>query len=79
MEEIIYQLESADNWATAKLAATTLVADRFTYPATATFNRKDVWVMNARFNELLDSNSVPAKSFAIQNAVFKPIPKPRDN
>ena len=74
----IYQLESSDNWATARLGATTLAADRFTYPATATFNRKDVWVMNARFNELLDSNSVPAKNFAIQNVVFKPVPKPKN-
>jgi sugar lactone lactonase YvrE len=71
----IYQLESTDNWQSAKLAATTLIADRFTYPATATLNRNNVWVMNARFNELLDSNAVPAKQFAIQHAVFKPIPK----
>ena len=74
----IFQLESADNWQSAKLAATTLIADRFTYPATATLNRSDVWVMNARFNELVDSNAVPAKNFAIQHAVFKPIPKPKN-
>jgi sugar lactone lactonase YvrE len=73
----IFQLESTDNWKSAKLAATTLIADRFTYPATATLNRSEVWVMNARFNELLDSNAVPAKNFAIQHAVFKPIPKPK--
>jgi hypothetical protein len=73
----IFQLESSDGWKTAVLAGTTLAADRFTYPATATLNRNDVWVMNARFNELLDSNAVPAKNFAIQQAVFKPIPKPK--
>ncbi|MBE9586661.1 SMP-30/gluconolactonase/LRE family protein [Mucilaginibacter sp. JRF] len=73
----IFQLESTDNWQTAKLAATTLIADRFTYPATATFNRYNVWVMNSRFNELVDSNAVPSKQFAIQHAVFKPIPKPK--
>ena len=71
----IFQLESTDNWASAKLSGTTLAADRFTYPATATLNANKVWVMNARFNELLDSNAVPAKNFAIQQAIFKPIPK----
>jgi sugar lactone lactonase YvrE len=73
----IFKLATTDEWKTAKLAATTLIADRFTYPATATSNGAQVWVMNARFNELLDSNSVPAKKFAIQKAVFKPLPKPK--
>jgi sugar lactone lactonase YvrE len=75
----IFKLVSADEWKSAKLAATTLIADRFTYPATATINAGEVWVMNARFNELLDSNAVPAKQFAIQKAVFKPVPKPKEN
>lgn len=74
----IFKLFSTDDWKSAKLAATTLIADRFTYPATATSNAGQVWVMNARFNELLDSNAVPAKQFAIQKAVFKPVPKSKD-
>lgn len=74
----IYKLVSTDEWKSAKLAATTLIADRFTYPATATLNGGQVWVMNARFNELLDSNAVPAKQFAIQKVVFKPVPKPKE-
>ncbi|RZK19503.1 MAG: gluconolaconase [Pedobacter sp.] len=74
----IFKLSSDDEWRTAKLSATTLIADRFTYPSTATLNAGQVWVMNARFNELVDSNSVPAKQFAIQKAVFKPVPKPKD-
>lgn len=71
----IYQLTSNDNWNMAELKATTLIADRFAYPSTATLRGDDVWVMNAKFNELVDSNSVPSKTFAIQKAVFKPIPK----
>lgn len=71
----IFQLKSDDNWNSAYLSGTTLAADRFTYPATATFNKDEIWVMNSRFNELLDSNSVPAIRFAIQKAVIKPIPK----
>ncbi|RYZ25245.1 MAG: gluconolaconase, partial [Sphingobacteriales bacterium] len=44
----IFRLASDDNWKSAYLTGTTLAADRFTYPSTATMNGKDVWVMNAR-------------------------------
>ena len=71
----IFQLTSEDNWQTAKLAATTIAADRFTYPATATFADNSIWVMNAKTNELMDSNAIPAKWFAIQKVVLKPVPK----
>lgn len=71
----VFQLSSNDNWITAEIKATTLLVDRFSYPSTATFWKDDVWVMNAKFNELVDSNAVPSKNFAIQKAVFKPIPK----
>ncbi|HUC82517.1 MAG TPA: hypothetical protein VMR70_16540 [Flavisolibacter sp.] len=71
----IFKLTTEDNWASAKLAGTTLIADRFPYPATATFNGEDVWVMNAKFHELNDSTSIPSKIFSIQKAVIKPIPK----
>jgi len=69
----IFQLSSADNWKSAKVVASTLVADRFTYPATATQNGKNIWVMNAQFNQLLDSNSVPVKTFAIQQVNYTPV------
>jgi sugar lactone lactonase YvrE len=70
----IFQLRSSDNWKSAVLSGTTLAIDRFTYPSTATIRGEDVWVMNARFNELVDSNAVPSVRFAIQRAVFKPVP-----
>jgi len=70
----IFQLSSGDNWQSAKIAATTLAADRFTYPATATLAKGEVWVMNAKTNELVDSNAIPARWYAIQKAVFKPVP-----
>jgi sugar lactone lactonase YvrE len=69
----IFQLSTTDNWASAKVTASTLVTDRFTYPSTATANGKDIWVMNAQFNQLLDSNAVPVKKFAIQKVIYKPM------
>jgi sugar lactone lactonase YvrE len=71
----IFRLKTKDNWATAYLAGTTLIVDRFTYPATATLRGKDIWIMNAKTNELMDSTSIPAKRFAIQKAVIKPVPE----
>jgi hypothetical protein len=71
----IYKLKSEDDWQSARLAATTLIADRFTYPSTATRAGNDIWIMNTKFHDLNDSNAIPSKIFAIQKAVFKPIPK----
>ena len=71
----IYELTSNDNWASAKLSASTLAADRFTYPATATKAQDKVWIMNAKFSELTDSTSVPSKKFAIQHARLMPLPR----
>jgi len=71
----IYELTSEDNWSSAKLSASTLAADRFTYPSTAAMARDKIWVMNAKFSELTDSTSVPSKKFAIQHARLLPLPK----
>lgn len=71
----IYELTSSDNWHSAKLSASTLVADRFTYPSTATKADGKIWVMNAKFSELTDSTSVPSKKFSIQHARLIPLPK----
>lgn len=69
----IYKLTSNDNWQTAMVSASTAATDRFTYPSTATLNGADTWIMNAQFNQLLDSNAVPVKKFAIQKAILKPV------
>lgn len=71
----IYELQSDDNWISAKLSASTLATDRFTYPSTATRANNKIWVMNAKFSELTDSTSVPSKEFAIQHARLIPLAK----
>ncbi|MET1057929.1 MAG: gluconolaconase [Pedobacter sp.] len=69
----IYKLSSNDNWTSAKVIASTQTEDRFTYPSTATQNGNDIWVMNAQLSQLLDSNAVPVKTFAIQKVIYKPL------
>jgi hypothetical protein len=70
----IYELKSEDNWSSAKLIASTLATDRFTYPSTATIAQDKIWIMNAKFSELVDSTSVPSQKFAIQHARMLPLP-----
>ncbi|MBW8523740.1 gluconolaconase [Chryseobacterium chendengshani] len=71
----IYELTSEDNWSSAKLSASTLVADRFTYPSTAAMAKDKIWIMNAKFSELTDSTSVPSNKFSIQHARLMPLPR----
>ncbi len=70
----IYRFETADNWASAKVKAATHPDDHYTFPSTATRANKEIWVMNAKFNELADSTNVPSKKFNIQKAIFKAVP-----
>jgi sugar lactone lactonase YvrE len=71
----VMKLSTEDCWASAKLSGTTLIIDRFAYPATATFKGDEIWVMNANFHQLNDSTAFHTRIFAIQKAVIKPVPK----
>ena len=70
----IYQLLTNDNWKSAKVKSATKFEDRFAFPSTATANKSEVWIMNAKFNELNDSTAVPSKKFSIQKAEFVAMP-----
>jgi hypothetical protein len=71
----IFKLQSNDNWASATVQSATKFEDRFAFPSTATANKDEIWVMNAKFNELNDSTAVPSKKFTIQKAEFVMMPK----
>lgn len=73
--EKIVQLNTEDDWQSAKMKATTILQDRFTYPSTVTRKGDELWAMNAKFHELNDSNAVPSQRFAIQKIVLKPLPR----
>lgn len=72
----IWQLTTTDNWGTARVSASTKTEDRFANPATATRSGNDLWIMNSKFNELVDSTTVPSAKFDLQLAVFQPAAKP---
>lgn len=70
----IYRFQSTDNWMSAKVKAATGPDDHFMFPSTATRANNEIWVVNAKFNELVDSTNVPSKKFTLQKAIFKPVP-----
>ncbi|MFT3704808.1 MAG: hypothetical protein QM802_20755 [Agriterribacter sp.] len=67
----VFQLTSKDDWKSAEVTGATASKDLFVYPSTATFREGNVWVMNAKLNELSDSNTVVSNRFSIQKAVIK--------
>ncbi|MES2629789.1 MAG: gluconolaconase [Bacteroidota bacterium] len=71
----IYQIGSGDYWKTAQIHRTTAAKDRFTGPSTATLKDGEVWVMNAKLSETMDSTNVPSQYFAIQHAELEEVKK----
>ena len=69
----IFKLESTDDFATAKPIAATAPPQLFGFPSTATVEGMTVWVIDAKFNQLKEKNSVPLEQFIVQEAVFKPL------
>lgn len=67
----VFKLISTDNCATATVIASTAAADLSQYPSTASMMRNDIWIMNAKLNELSDSSMVLSKKFSIPRSVFK--------
>jgi sugar lactone lactonase YvrE len=69
----IFKLASTDKWASAKVIAATQSKDMFNFPSTATQKGNEVWIMNAKLQELSDSSSILSKKFSLQEAVFVPV------
>lgn len=69
----LYQISSADNWASAEVKGATATEDRFQHPTTVTVKDGQAWAVNSKFNELTDSSTGPSKEFSLQLAAFRPM------
>ena len=69
----IFKLTSTDNWSSAKVVAATSTDDRFQNPSTAVLKGKDIYVVNAKLNEIEDPSKKPSEEFIIQQAILKPM------
>ncbi|HEX2606594.1 MAG TPA: hypothetical protein VHK91_04405 [Flavisolibacter sp.] len=68
----IYELQSDDNWQSARQVAATATTDRFHQPTTATLQGQTVYVLNSKMNELTDPTAPPSKEFSLQVVRFLP-------
>lgn len=66
-----FMISSGDDWKTAMVKGSTPLDARFHNPTTATFARDQVYILNAKLNELSDSTKNPSKEFSIQLAKFE--------
>jgi sugar lactone lactonase YvrE len=71
----VFQLESKDQWKSASVVGATKAEDRFYFPSTATFRGKEVWVVNAKLNEIAEPHKFLSKKFTLQQALFRPVGK----
>jgi sugar lactone lactonase YvrE len=68
----VFRIASYDNWATAKVEASTAAADLFQNPSTCTWANGKVYVLNSKLNELQDPSFKPSEEFSIQAVLFRP-------
>lgn len=59
-------LQSRDDWKTAELVCATAAVDRFQNPSTLTRQKDNIYVLNAKLNELSDSTAPRSKDFSLQ-------------
>ena len=67
------QLVSTDGWATATVKAATSITDRFQNPTTGVVKGGQIYLLNAKLNELSDPTKKPSDEFSLQQVVWKPM------
>jgi len=68
-----YRIESADNWQTASVTASTQSEDRFQQPSTGVVQNGKIWLLNSKLNELSNPTIPPSREFSLQLAELKPL------
>ena len=66
----VFKLTSTDNWTTAKVSGKTSRDELFQNPTTLAWNKSELYVLNAKLNELSDSSMRPSDSFSFQKVIF---------
>jgi hypothetical protein len=69
----VFEIESVDDWNTARLVAATALEDGFQNPSTLTTAGSRIYALNAKLNELSDSTLPRSKEFSLQLVECKPV------
>jgi sugar lactone lactonase YvrE len=67
----VFEIESPDDWKTAKVIKATKVEDRLQNPTTSTLVADSIYVLNSKMNELSDSTKNPSRKYSLQVANLK--------
>lgn len=66
----VFRLSSTDKWASAKVTGRTSPEDLLQNPTTLSWNGPELFVLNAKLNELSDSTHKPSQEFSYQKVEF---------
>lgn len=66
-----FKLTSNDKWKSAKVTEATPSSELYQYPTTCGSFKGEMYVLNAKLNELSDSSYRPSDKFSYQQIVFK--------
>jgi sugar lactone lactonase YvrE len=66
----VFKLSSADKWASAKVTGRTMPDDLLQNPTTLAWNNTELFVLNAKLNEISDSTMKPSTEFSFQKVEF---------
>lgn len=67
----VFRISSTDNWATAKIVASTAAEDRFQNPSTIVESKNKWYVVNSKLNEITDRSKKPSEEFSFQLVSLK--------
>ncbi|HTF17076.1 MAG TPA: hypothetical protein VK658_03325 [Chryseolinea sp.] len=67
----VFKLASTDEWKTASVGASTPSSELFQNPTTCGQMKGQLYVLNAKLNEISDSTNKPSNSFSYQQVIFK--------
>jgi sugar lactone lactonase YvrE len=67
----VFRIASGDGWKTAKVTGKTSPEDHLQNPTTLAWSKTDLFVLNAKINELSDSTLRPSDEFSYQQVKFK--------
>lgn len=67
----VFKISSSDNWKTAKVIGKTKPEEQLQNPTTLAWNKNELYVLNAKLNEIADSTVRPSDEFSFQKVIFQ--------
>jgi hypothetical protein len=66
----VFKLSSVDKWMSASVTGRTMPEALLQNPTTVAWNKTELFVLNAKLNEISDSTYKPSEEFSFQKVEF---------